>query len=217
MARLFITPRELDFISDITKEVIKDVSGQKIYYYRARADKSNVNSLYQEAIEKVFDPPIEVDALVEWNEFEQTTTTFGIDAKNNVTAMVHYRDLLDKGLSVRIGDFFSYGPVFYEIVQSTQISKIYGQVEHATGMKLQGRYAREGLISKNIIGPTDEKYLDGDAVQKEFYQQRGVSANEAGETNDKRQLVENGVIDAPISGPRKVAEDGISSSFYGDE
>lgn len=217
MARLFITPRELDFISDITKEVIKDVSGQKIYYYRARADKSNVNSLYQEAIEKVFDPPVEVEALVEWNEFEQTTTNFGIDAKNNVTAMVHYRDLLDKGLSVRMGDFFSYGPAFYEVVQATQISKIYGQVEHATGIKLQGRYAREGLISKNVIGPTDEKYLESDAVQKEFHQQRGVAKNEEGETNDKRQLVENGVIDSPISGPRKVAEDGISSSFYGDE
>jgi len=217
MARLFITPRELDFISDITKEVIKDVSGQKIYYYRARADKSNVNSLYQEAIQKVFDPPIEIEALVEWNEFEQTTTNFGIDAKNNVTAMVHYRDLLDKGLSVRMGDFFSYGPAFYEVVQATQISKIYGQVEHATGIKLQGRYAREGLISKNVIGPTDEKYLEDDAVQKEFHQQRGAPENEQGETNDKRQLVENGVIDSPISGPRKVSEDGISSSFYGDE
>ena len=33
MARLFITPRELNFISDITKEIIKDVVGQKVYYY----------------------------------------------------------------------------------------------------------------------------------------------------------------------------------------
>ena len=30
MARLFIGQREADFISDITKEFIKDVAGQKI-------------------------------------------------------------------------------------------------------------------------------------------------------------------------------------------
>ena len=30
MARLFITPRELDFISDINKEIVKDVIGQKV-------------------------------------------------------------------------------------------------------------------------------------------------------------------------------------------
>ena len=33
MSRLFITQREINFISDITKEIIKDVVGQKIYYY----------------------------------------------------------------------------------------------------------------------------------------------------------------------------------------
>ncbi len=33
MARLFVTPREVNFINDLTKELIKDVIGQKIYYY----------------------------------------------------------------------------------------------------------------------------------------------------------------------------------------
>lgn len=217
MARLFITPRELDFISDITKEIVKDVSGQKIYYYRSRSDMSDVNDLYQEAIDKVFDPPIELEALVEWGEYEQTSTNFGVDAKNNVKVSIHYRDLLDKDVAVRAGDFFSYGPAFYEVVQCVKISKIFGQVEHTTGVRLEGRYARQGLIAKKAIGPTGEHYTDADAVQKVFVQQRGVSSNELGETNDKRQLVENGVLDGPITGPRKVTEDGISSSFYGDE
>ena len=38
MARLFITSREIDLISDLTKEIIKDVVGQKVYYYRVRED-----------------------------------------------------------------------------------------------------------------------------------------------------------------------------------
>ena len=217
MARLFITPRELDLISDLTKEVIKDIAGQKIFYYRARADMSNVNDLYQEATEKVFDPPIELECFVEWSEFEQTTTNFGIDAKNNVKVSIHYRDLLDKGITTRPGDFFSYGPAFYEIVQAVIISKIFGQVEHATGFRLEGRYAREGIISKKPIGPTEESFTDADAVQTDFVQQRGAQQNELGETNDVRQLVENGTLTAPITGPKKISRDSRSSSFYGDE
>ena len=62
MARLFITPREIDFISDLTKEINKDVIGQKVYYYKIRADLTNVHEVYEEAVNKVFDPPVEVEA-----------------------------------------------------------------------------------------------------------------------------------------------------------
>ena len=54
MPRLFITPREVDFISDITKELVKDVRGQKIFYYRVREDLTEVHDVYEEAPEKIF-------------------------------------------------------------------------------------------------------------------------------------------------------------------
>ena len=66
MARLFITPREIDLISDLTKELIKDVVGQKIYYYKVREDLTDIHDVYEEAPEKVFNPPVEIDARVEW-------------------------------------------------------------------------------------------------------------------------------------------------------
>ena len=57
MARLFITPREIDFISDVTKEIVKDVIGQKIYYYSISVLKTKVHTVYEEAPEKVFENP----------------------------------------------------------------------------------------------------------------------------------------------------------------
>lgn len=217
MARLFITPRELDLISDLTKEMIKDVAGQKVYYYRVREDLSNVNTLYREATEKVFDPPIELEALVEWGELTTKTAGYGIDVTNSVTVSIHYRDLLDKNVMVRVGDYFSYGPSYYEVSEAVPIAKIFGQVEHITGYKMIGKYARQGIIDKRPLGPTEEMYTDPDAVQEKFVQQRGVTRNEDGLTNDKRALVDKGVIDGPITGPRKVAPDSLGSSFYGDE
>ena len=84
MARLFITPREIDLISDITKEVIKDVVGQKIYYYPISDIKSKIHEVYQESPEKVFDNPIEINCLVEYQETEVTTGKFGNEQYYNI-------------------------------------------------------------------------------------------------------------------------------------
>ena len=111
MARLFITTRELDLISDLTKEVIKDVIGQKIYYYRVREELTRVHDVYEEATEKVFDPPVEIEALVEWMTPEVTTNQFGTETKGTINVMIHQRDLIDKNVVIREGDYFSYGQI----------------------------------------------------------------------------------------------------------
>ena len=54
MARLFVTPRELDLISDLSQEIIKDVVGQKVYYYKVRKDLTKVHDVYEEAQETRF-------------------------------------------------------------------------------------------------------------------------------------------------------------------
>ena len=58
MSRLFITSREIQFINDITKEVVKDVIGQQIIYYPISTMKTQVHPVYEEAIEKIFENPI---------------------------------------------------------------------------------------------------------------------------------------------------------------
>ena len=63
MARLFITPREQALISDLTKEIVKDVIGQKIYYYRVMTEVTSVHDVYEEAIDKHFDTPMEEHAV----------------------------------------------------------------------------------------------------------------------------------------------------------
>ena len=220
MARLFITPREIDFIADVNKELVKDVIGQKIYYYAVRDDLSQVDPVYEEAPEKVFDPPIEIDALINWGPGEYETGKFGVDEKYTQQVYIQWRDLIDKGLSdsVRVGDYYSYGSNFFEITSLVFDSNIFGQIEHYTGITLSGVQARQGQIRFNPIGPTDEYYSDPDAIQETFIQQRGLAENKLGKTNDKRALREKGVLEKPITGPAEVSEEGTSgkaaSSFY---
>ena len=115
MARLFVTPREVDFISDITKEIYKDVVGHKIYYYAISIEKSNVNELYDEAVEKAFETPIEIEAMVEWQPEDVSTNVFGTEEKRTLTVNLHAQDVLDRDITISEGDFFSFGEQFFEI------------------------------------------------------------------------------------------------------
>ena len=213
MARLFITPREIDLISDLTKEIHKDIIGQVIYYYPIREDVTNVHDVYEEAMEKIFDAPIEIDARLEWQAKDINTDKFGHHSTYNIMAYIHYRDVIDRGLEIREGDYFSYGDNFFEIVSTKYDSTIYGQIEHYTGYVLMGKTARKGQIDVKAIGPTEEIYTDSDAVQQTFEQQRGD-----GSKGDRRELVQDEIIPQPETGSKQVKKNGSSkSSFYGDE
>lgn len=220
MARLFITPRELNFISDITKEIIKDVIGSYVLYYPISELKTKTHGVYNEALQKVYDNPIKLDALVDSNfQTDTKIDKFGIDAQYKLEVYVQHRDLVDKGINVCIGDFFSFSDVFYEITERVFMRNILGLPEHKDGVKLVATKAREGLFAAPIVGPTDIRYTDPDAVQTQFHQQRGEPLDQNGEpTGDKRDLVDVGVLDKPLTGPKEVSEKGdpqaVGSAFY---
>jgi len=217
MARLFVTPREIDYISDLTKEITKDVRGQKIFYYRIREDLTNVHDVYEEAPDKVFDPPVEIEAMVEWQPEAVRTNRFGSEEYYTITVYLHARDLSDRKIVAREGDFFSYGSTFFEITSAVGDKQVYGQVEHLVGFKLTGKQARQGLFNTKPMGPTSENSTEADAVQTEFVQQRGLEENKLGKTGDRRELVEDGKLEKPTEAAevsQKGDSAGISSSFY---
>ena len=224
MARLFITPRELNFISDITKEIIKDVVGQKIIYYPISEIKTKTHEVYNEALKKIFDNPIIIDALVN-NEFQTSTKIdkFGIDAQYQIEVYIQHRDLVDKGINVNIGDFFSFSDVFYEITENNFMRNIYGMAEHKDGVRLVGTKSRQGLFVAPLVGPTDIKYTDPDAIQDIFVQQRGLTYDKkTGEqTGDLRDLVREGVLEEPLTGQKEVSDlgdpDDVGNAFYGED
>ena len=128
MSRLFITSREIQFINDITKEVIKDIIGQQIIYYPISTMKTQVHPVYEEAIEKIFENPIRLDVLAAQPNWETKWNQFGNEQTNKFELFVQARDLLDKGYNINEGDFFLYGDQLYELTTFVPINNIYGQV-----------------------------------------------------------------------------------------
>ena len=223
MARLFITKREINFISDITKEIVKDVVGQKIYYYPVSETKTKSHEVYDESLKKIFDNPINVDVLVN-SEFQTETkiNKFGIDTQFTLEVYIQHRDMIEKGINPSIGDYFCFGAIFYEITEYKYMRTIYGQAENIDGVSLIGTRVRESQFKALTNGPTDIKYNDPDAVQDTFVQQRGYATDANGEeTGDVRDLVKNGVLEEPLTGPKQVSpagdSTGVGSAFYDEE
>jgi len=221
MARLFITQREMSFINDIAKEIVKDVVGQKIYYYSISEIKTQIHDIYEESPDKIFDDPIEIDCMVKYQEQEIRTNQFGSEEFYNIECYIQKKDLLDKGIEVNEGDFFSYGSVFFEVIKSPTSSTIYGQIEYGNFITVTGKQARKRQFVSKVFGPTSQKYTDEDAVQDTFVQQRGFEKNRLGETGDVRDLVKKGVLEKPITGPKEVSprgdNTGAGSSFYDED
>jgi len=222
MSRLFVTQRDLNFISDLTKEIVHDVIGQVVYYYPISEIKTQVHGIYNESLKKIFDNPIMIGCLVD-NSFQTETkiNQFGVDSQYKLEVFIQYRDLIDRGVNVNIGDFFSFSDIFYEITEKIILQNIWGLPEHKNGIKLVGTKARKGLFDTILQGPTDISHTEENAVQTTFVQQRGLVENSQGLTGDIRDLQRTGVLDEPLAGAQEVSpigdNSGAGSTFYDEK
>lgn len=210
MSRLFIGPREQQFIADITKEYVKDIVGQYIIYFPVSILHTQVHPVYDEAVEKIFENPLKLDVLAQQPERTNRWDAFGTEGDTSLELYVQSRDLVDKGLSVTGGDYFIYGEEVYEVIGVVDVENIYGQVEYDRGVKVMGNLSRMGQFDidtfKDLLSQSKE--FSESALQKKFVQQRGLPETEDGVTNDTRQMRDRlGEDMAPIAlgeGPRKV-------------
>lgn len=218
MSRLFITPREIDLISDITKELLRDVVGQRVMLFPVSLQRTQVHDVYDESQTKFVDGPIEVDALIMWQPEEDRFTRFTYDQTSKIEVYVHARDLLDRGIRLVEGDFFTFGPRAFEIASIVTDRIVYGEIDRVVGYKLSGVQTRKGQFSVIPPGPLGEQYTGKDAVQSTFVQQRGRQMNRLGTTGDVRELQRDGILDASLSDPTEVSHrasgSGNAATFY---
>ena len=145
---LFVGKKERDLVKQVNDELIERVIGQQILYYPISVEHTNFHSLYGEAIEKNFLPPVRVYALVEWEGLETSwSNNVGVDKNTSIVVHFHKRRLTeDQNLFVRVGDFVLYGDIYYEIVTLNEPKQLFGQIDHRLEISAKCIRAREGLF-----------------------------------------------------------------------
>jgi hypothetical protein len=234
MSRLFITPREIQFAQDIIKEYTKDIMGQFIYYYPISMLHTQVHPVYDEALEKVFERPIKLDALVGQPQSGQEYSSLGLEETTTIEVFLQTRDLKDKNIEPAPGDVFVYGDEVFEIMKAFEEGDMYGQAEYGVFHKLAGALVRSGRMDfENFRKLLEDRGSQASSnVQRTFEQQRGLGETDThGPTGDVRQVRERLADDmAPIAlgeGPRRVTPEDeedtsdtsgekTTSSFYNE-
>jgi len=145
---LFTGKKERDLVKQVNDELIERVIGQQVLYYPISLEHTNFHSLYGEAIEKTYLPPVRVYALVEYDgEQTQFMNNAAVDKFASITIHFHKRRLTeDQNLFVRVGDFVLYGDIYYEIVTLAEPQQLFGQVNHQMEVSAKCIRAREGLF-----------------------------------------------------------------------
>lgn len=199
MARLFMGERAMSFFSDITKELMKDVAGHSAYYFQINYDKSDKNKLYGESTEKVFDGPIYVEAAIKFEgdaNFSQDPS--GLDKRNKMTAYFHKRDMDDRNIVPKVGDFIQFGGVNYEVQKVTNPKIIYGYIDNFLHWVLECEQARKGNFNLPEVLPTLGMY----AGQKPGYftQTRGEQNGDVRDLPAKTGVPITGAKSSPFDG-----------------
>lgn len=145
---LFTGAREKDFVKQVNDEVIERVIGQTIMYYPISISPTNYHSVYGEAVDKSFLPPIRVHALVKYDSESTSATPLGIDRVEKISVLFHKRRLTeDQNLFVREGDFVKYGSIFYEIVKTNEPKHLFGQADTQFEITADCIRARDGVFN----------------------------------------------------------------------
>lgn len=144
---LFTGQRERDLVKQVNDELIERVIGQAILYYPISLEHTAFHPLYGEAINKTFLPPVHVNALVDWEGYQTTTTNFGVDIRPSIKVHFHKRRLTeDQDLFVRVGDFLLYGDNYYEIVELNEPKQLFGSNTNRMEITAKCIKARQSLF-----------------------------------------------------------------------
>jgi hypothetical protein len=144
MAYKFVTDREIAFINVIAKELIQHVVGQTVNYYAISLEQSKVSALYNEATRKVWNAPIQIDALINYDNPNVKSVLGTQDSQYSIEVYFHNQELGERNVVPKDGDFVEFGQVFFEITSVTQPQLIFGQVNNKIMTKCVGVPSREG-------------------------------------------------------------------------
>jgi hypothetical protein len=140
---LFVGDKETAFFDSIGKELIQRIIGQKITYYSVSEEHTKSDNLYDEAIRKTVFHSVEINALVLYNEPEQTNTQFSIDTIYSIEIYFHKHELEERDIKPREGDFCKFGDIIYEIEKLTEPQITYGQINKGVMTKAICRVSRK--------------------------------------------------------------------------
>ena len=131
MARRFFSDRDVNTFSTINKSLMGKVVGTTCIVYKISSEETQIN-VYGEStgMGKIYNPGVELDALIDSTDFDWNTDEFGPDAQQTVTFSFLRNNLIDKGnVVVEVGDIIEWNYAYFEVDVINENKLIGGNVD----------------------------------------------------------------------------------------
>lgn len=151
---LFRSQNDIKYIEAINKELIEKVIGEKITYYAISKKLNNAN-IYGESLEKVFDPPVQIYGMIEWDEQEITTTNFGQDITYSLKCYLLDSHLDRINLKPKEGDMLDYNNVQFEITDIQNPNLLWGKTYNSFNIILNCKSVRKNTFHASVSASVD--------------------------------------------------------------
>ena len=112
---LFVTPRDMTFITGINNELVNDIIDTTVIIYPVDKEYTEVNQ-YGEATDKTFLPGLQCNALIEHDDEATDETDAGLsNLYQNIRIAFHRNTMKDLNFYPERGDFVRWNNAYYEI------------------------------------------------------------------------------------------------------
>lgn len=143
----------------MNRELLQRVIGQEVMYFQILAEQTQTNDLYNEAVTKVHADPVVLNGLVYYENTTEQVSSLPPDSKFRLDLYLHVKELEERNLAPKMGDFVQFGEIVYEIYAVTQPQVIFGQIEQKMMTKCTCGPARKGQfapVKRPLLPPSED-------------------------------------------------------------
>ena len=137
MPSRFYSQRDIDTFDKFNKELVGNLStgadgiiNQEVIVYKVSVYDTEVNMYGETSEGKVFNPGVQLVALVEADDQTTTTDEFGPDLQQLATFSFVRQSLVDLSFVVEIGDVINWNDGYWEISSVNENQLIGGQTSY---------------------------------------------------------------------------------------
>lgn len=110
----FVTNRDVGYIKGINHELIDKIIETPVIFFSLYPENQNSN-IYGESTEKVYNPGLVVNCLIEHNDEATEDAEFGPNVTQQIICSFYRNTLKDKDFYPERGDVVRYNDSYYEV------------------------------------------------------------------------------------------------------
>jgi len=145
---LFLSDKELLLWKDINNELINNIINQSVVIYTINSNLTQMDDVYSESSNKVYNAGITVNCLIEFGEITSESTLLGnMGSTQELTLYILRSSLVDNNVFFEIGDIVYWDSKYFELTFIDSQKRVDGLQQHRWDVQAKAKLTDLNSIS----------------------------------------------------------------------